>query len=251
MTERQRHHAILALLAEQSPVSVHDLIARIGMSPATARRDLHKLAQAGQLLKVRNGAERIDAGSPAAPWLPLDLRNTPHLDAKYRIAREAATLLSPGDSVVINCGSTAFLLGQQLCGRPVQLITNYFPLASYLVSHDHADLILMGGQYDHSQGITIGDDQSLRYAARWMFTSGSGLTADGLYKANIITALSEQKVMRGASKLVVLADGSKVGQGSGMLFAAASDIAMLITSTDADAATVAALRARGVEVRQV
>lgn len=37
------------------------------------------------------------------------------------------------ESVVINCGSTAFLLGREMCGKPVQIITNYLPLANYLI----------------------------------------------------------------------------------------------------------------------
>lgn len=251
MTESQRHNAILALLAEQNLVSVTDLISRIGMSPATARRDLNKLNELGKLRKVRNGAERIEADAVA--WLPLDLRNTPHLDEKHRIARQAAQLLQPGSSVVINCGSTAFLLGQYLCGRPVQIITNYFPLASYLISQGHPDLVIMGGQYNNSQSITISldDDQCQQYAAHWMFTSGAGLTADGLYKSEVITALSEQKVMRSISKLAVLADSSKVGQGSGMLFARADDIDVLITSKGANAETLAQLRQKGVEVQEI
>ncbi|AOY01102.1 HTH-type transcriptional regulator UlaR [Jeongeupia sp. USM3] len=252
MTEIQRHNAILALLERSPLVSVHQLIDEIGMSPATARRDLNKLDAAGKLRKVRNGAERV---SPAerGRWLPLELADRPNYDEKHRIAVAAATLLRASDSVVINCGSTAFLLGQELCGKPVQIITNYYPLASYLIEHGHQNLVLMGGQYDPSQGIMISlsDDQASQFGSNWMFTSGSGLTADGLFKNNLISALSEQKVVRHAGKLVVLVDSSKVGQGSGMLFARTDEIAMVITGKQADPATVAALRAKGVEVRQV
>ncbi len=41
---------------------------------------------------------------------------------KVRIARAASQLIAPGESIVINCGSTAFLLGRELCGKPVQII---------------------------------------------------------------------------------------------------------------------------------
>ena len=50
-----------------------------------------------------------------------------------RIARAASQLIAPGESIVINCGSTAFLLGRELCGKPVQIITNHLPLANYLI----------------------------------------------------------------------------------------------------------------------
>ncbi len=56
---------------------------------------------------------------------------------------------------MINCGSTAFLLGREMCGKPVQIITNYLPLANYLIDQEHDSVIIMGGQYNKSQSITL------------------------------------------------------------------------------------------------
>ena len=72
-----------------------------------------------------------------------------------RIARAASQLVNPGESVVINCGSTAFLLGREMCGKPVQIITNYLPLANYLIDQEHESVVIMGGQYNKSQSITL------------------------------------------------------------------------------------------------
>lgn len=72
-----------------------------------------------------------------------------------RIARAASQLIAPGESIVINCGSTAFLLGRELCGKPVQIITNYLPLANYLIDREHDSVIIMGGQYNRSHAITL------------------------------------------------------------------------------------------------
>ena len=54
-----------------------------------------------------------------------------------------------------------------------------------------------------------------------MFTSGKGLTADGLYKTDMLTAMAEQKMLNVVGKLVVLVDSSKVGERAGMLFSRA------------------------------
>ncbi len=74
---------------------------------------------------------------------------------KVRIAKAASQLVNPGESVVINRGSTAFLLGREMCGKPVQIITNYLPLANYLDRSEHDSVIIMGGQYNKSQSITL------------------------------------------------------------------------------------------------
>ncbi|STI78380.1 DeoR-family transcriptional regulator [Escherichia coli] len=74
---------------------------------------------------------------------------------KYVSLKQASQLVNPGESVVINCGSTAFLLGREMCGKPVQIITNYLPLANYLIDQEHDSVIIMGGQYNKSQSITL------------------------------------------------------------------------------------------------
>ena len=166
------------------------------------------------------------------------------------IALRAAELCDPGDSVVINCGSTAFLLGQKLCGQDVQIVTNYFPLASYLINEDHDDVIIICGQYNKAQNIFLNPapDSLGGYAGNWMFTSGKGLTEAGLYKADMLTAVAEQQMLEQIDKLVVVVDSSKVGQRTGMVFCPASKIDIVITGKDANPDVVKAIEAQGTQV---
>ena len=221
MTEAQRHQILLEMLAQLGFVTVEKVVERLGISPATARRDINKLDESGKLKKVRNGAEAITQQRPR--WTPMNLHQAQNHDEKVRIAKAASQLVNPGESVVINCGSTAFLLGREMCGKPVQIITNYLPLANYLIDQEHDSVIIMGGQYNKSQSITLspqGSENSL-YAGHWMFTSGKGLTAEGLYKTDMLTAMAEQKMLSVVGKLVVLVDSSKIGERAGMLFSRA------------------------------
>ena len=251
MTESQRHHAILELLHTQRQISVADLIAAFDISPATARRDINKLNDNGQLRKVRNGAEVLNVSRQL--WSPLNIQQVSHLDEKIRITAAAAALCQHGESVVINCGSTAFLLGRELCGKDIQVITNYLPLANYLIEHEHERVVIIGGQYNKQQSITLAPQSSEAdlYAGHWMFTSGVGLTSDGLYKTDMLSAMSEQKVRHYVGKLVVLVDSSKIGQRAGMLFSRAADIDIVITGKQADPAVIGQLRSAGVEVKLV
>lgn len=249
MTEAHRHNAMLELLHQKRHLSVKSIMQAFDISPATARRDINKLNDAGKLRKVRNGAEALmQAKKPH--WSPLDSNESLHHSEKVRIAQAAAALITPGDSAVINCGSTAFVLGQEICGQDVQVITNYFPLANYLIENDHDGVVIIGGQYNKSQSITLApqDEISSLYAGHWMFTSGKGVTADGLYKMDMLTAMAEQKMLNHVGQLVVLADSSKVGQRAGMLFCPASKIDILITGKDADPEVIKQLQAREVQV---
>ncbi len=251
MTEAQRHQILLDMLAQLGFVTVENVVERLGISPATARRDINKLDESGKLKKVRNGAEAITQQRPR--WTPMNLHQAQNHDEKVRIAKAASQLVNAGESVVINCGSTAFLLGREMCGMPVQIITNYLPLANYLIDQEHDSVIIMGGQYNKSQSITLspqGSENSL-YAGHWMFTSGKGLTADGLYKTDMLTAMAEQKMLNVVGKLVVLVDSSKVGERAGMLFSRADQIDMLITGKNANPEILQQLEAQGVSIMRV
>lgn len=248
MTESQRHNAILDLLQRKGQISVADVISAFEISPATARRDINKLNETGKLRKVRNGAEATS--TPRPTWTPLNIHQTQHLDEKMRIAKAAAQLCQAGESVVINCGSTAFLLGREMCGKEVQVITNYLPLANYLIEREHESVVIMGGQYNKSQSITLApqDGDATLYAGHWMFTSGAGLTADGLYKTDMLTAMAEQKMLNYVGNLAVLVDSSKIGQRAGMLFSRTEQIDVLITGKEADVEILEQLRQKGVKV---
>ncbi|RKS87199.1 DeoR family transcriptional regulator [Orbus hercynius] len=250
MNEITRHNEIVSLVNSKGMLKVTDLIAHFAISAATARRDMTKLDQEGRVKKVRNGIVKIEEKKPI--WTPLDITNTDNYHEKARIALRAAKICNDGESIVINCGSTAFLLGRELCGKNLPIITNYFPLASYLIENDHESVIIMGGLYNKTQNIILNplSDVSNSYAGKWMFTSGKALTAAGLYKTEILTAVSEQQILAKIEKLVVVVDSSKIGTNvnSGMLFCPTNKIDVLITGKQANAEVIEAIKQQGVEV---
>ncbi len=81
MTEAQRHQILLDMLAQFGFVTVENVIERLGISPATARRDINKLDESGKLKKVRNGAEAITQQRPR--WTPMNLHRRKTMMKKY------------------------------------------------------------------------------------------------------------------------------------------------------------------------
>lgn len=248
MNEQHRQQKLLALLDAHKALSTHDLVAMLAVSPATARRDISKLHAQGRLKKVRNGVEAL--GAAHAP-LHIGHKSPGHInryDEKRRIAAAAATLCKNGASVVLTCGSTMMLLGEALCGREVQVVTNYLPLANKLITGDHHDVVILGGQYNKNKGVTLSLGSESHYAADILFTSGKGFSAAGLFKNDMLIAHSEQKLLDKAERLVALVDSSKLGKEVGMLFAPLADVDLLITGQEADPAIIARLREQGLDV---
>lgn len=248
MNELQRQNEIISNLQHRQSLTVSDIVNFFNVSPATARRDIAKLNELGRLKKVRNGAEYLAEEKIA--WSPLNVNNTAHFEEKSKIAKKASSLCPYDSTVVINCGTTAFILGQELCGTSVQIVTNYFPLASYLIENEHENVILMGGQYNKKQNLFINPSSNYAsiYGGDLMFTSGKGLTEDGLYKTEMLTAVAEQQMLKQVSKLVVVVDSSKVGQKIGMMFCPSENIDTVITGKDANPEVIQRLREQEINV---
>ncbi len=71
MTEAQRHQILLDLLAQTGFVTVEQVMSRLGISPATARRDINKLDESGKLKRF------VMARKPLANSAPLDADEHP------------------------------------------------------------------------------------------------------------------------------------------------------------------------------
>lgn len=246
MNESYRHNQILDLLKERSLLSTTEIMETFNISPATARRDINKLNEKGLLRKVRNGAEYLHTNEKKF----MQTKTVNNADEKRRIAEAATKLCENGQSVVLTCGSTMLLLADSLCGRNVQIITNYLPLANFLIEHNHDDVVIMGGQYNKNKAVTLSLNSSNEpaYAANIMFTSGKGMTTEGLYKTDMIIANSEQHILSKVSKLVALVDSSKLGRQVGMLFTELKNIDVLVTGKEADPDIIQALKAQGLDV---
>lgn len=245
MNEATRHKKLLNLLDEKQILSTSEIIHLLEISPATARRDINKLNLLGKLVKVRNGAEKLNASEGVNTINKID-----NIKEKQRIAQAAALLCQEGDSVIITCGSTMQILGAYLCGKKLQIITNYLPLANYLIEQNHEDLVIIGGQYNKNKQVTLSlnNQNEAIYAANIMFTSGKGFTTEGLYKTDMIIANSEQQMLSKANKYAVLLDSTKLGKQVGMLFNELKHIDILITGKEANPEIIRELRNRGLEI---
>src|SRR5205809_5301948 len=115
MLERERHALILKLVNERSIVSVTDLVVLLAASEATIRRDINTMAERGEIRRIRGGAEAIRPRLEAhLVGMPFSLSQDIRVTQKRAIARAAAALIAPGESLIINGGTTTFALAEFL-----------------------------------------------------------------------------------------------------------------------------------------
>lgn len=209
--ETERRRVIIETLKDRPFATVRDLVDVLGVSPATIRRDIAKLHDLGTIRKVFGGiaspegsaAERVHAK-------PFEENQVLNVAAKKAIAAVAAGLVRDGDSVIVNGGSTCFLLAQLLGRRPLKIYTNSMPVAAWLWEHGVAHLVLAGGDLHREPGILYESQPAEPdfYASKF-FLGTQAIGPQGLMESHPLLARANRQLTDWADEVVVLADSSK------------------------------------------
>lgn len=258
MLEKQRHQFILEQLAQQHFVSVTTLTELLESSEATIRRDLTKLAKENKLRKIHGGAEAIlSNGAQRAPRLnssPFLLDKEKHAATKRLIAQCAVGLCKDGDSIIINGGSSTFMMGEFLARRQLNILTNSFYLAEDLVANSSNRVTLPGGEVYRQQGIVLSsfdNDIVQYYHGCKMFMGTPGIGDYGVMESDPLLIRSEQTLRKQADELVILADSSKLGKRSNLIFTPLDKVDILITDERAEDSYINMFERAGVLVKTV
>ena len=103
MLAAQRHKLIVDEIRRQGAVRVSELTDLLAVSEMTIRRDLDALAAAGLLEKVHGGATIRGGLSAEEPG--FEAKSHRQLKEKEAIARAAARLVEPGQSIGLTGGT--------------------------------------------------------------------------------------------------------------------------------------------------
>ncbi len=256
MHERERWRAILVALQTRQVVPVSDLQEQLDSSAATVRRDLARLERLGKLRRVHGGAEAVDGGQPQllVGQQPLDHSRTLQLPEKRAIARRAASMCQDDEPIIIDGGSTTFLLTEFLCDRSLQVLTNSFPIANALYVSGRVRVMVPAGEIYRDQGVMLSpfDDPLVQnYHATQMFMGAQAIRAQGLMQTDPLLVQAEHRLIERAQKLVVLLDSSKFRQTAGMILCPLKKIDVVVTDTGASSDSIAMLEDAGIRVELV
>jgi DeoR family fructose operon transcriptional repressor len=217
MKVANRREAILDAV-QKGTSDLTSLCEKFGVSEATARRDLHVLQQEGRLLRTYGGA--VAHPIQHEPEESLESRQSHHHAAKTDIARQASGLVSAGDTIFIDAGTTTQFLAMELpAASQANVFTNNL-LAVQVFASRGMSVSLLGGDLRAGSMSVFGPlaDLSLeRLTFDKVFTSADGVDADlGLCEGSAEQAWFKEKVFRRAREVVVLATAEKLSRRSQM-----------------------------------
>ncbi|HEX3080513.1 MAG TPA: DeoR/GlpR family DNA-binding transcription regulator [Puia sp.] len=150
MLKEERHDFIIKSLKSNLSVKLGELSEALAVSEDTIRRDIEGLAKNGLLTKVRGGA------IPHSPNAH-SFQERIHISENEKgvIAQKALPMIKPGDTILLDGGTTTFALAG-LLDMPLTVITNNIPVAALLAGKKNMEVIITGGRILADSQATVG-----------------------------------------------------------------------------------------------
>lgn len=220
----QRKAYLLQMLAETGQVIAKAVSTDLGVSEDTIRRDLRELATEGRLQRVHGGA------LPSSPAV-ADLAGRQQLAsaAKVAIGRAAASMVRPGQIVILDGGTTTLQLAKHLPPDLRATVVTHSPtIAVALLAHPSVEVVLIGGRLFKHSAVAVGSAATeaiarIRADTYFMGVTGihpqAGFSTGDLEEAHIKRALSAS-----AAETYALISAEKVNAASAYVIAALTEV---------------------------
>lgn len=242
-----RRERLSQMLRDSAYLPIADVCQRLGVSEATARRDLSALEQDQAITRTRGGA--ISEYNRRFPSFRerLEMGGT----SKARLAKAAHKRVKAGQTIWLDGGTTCYALAQAISTQPVAdltVVTNNLPAAELLADHETISVHLLGGQYFRRSSILAGG-HSVAAVKGWQFDaaflSAEGLTEQGLWNSVRDVVALQRAVFAATSETVFCIDAEKVGKQGPEFLLPLADLQHLLTD-----ASTADLAAAGIRLRK-
>lgn len=231
MLARERQDIIVRLVHERGSVTTQELMATLGASESTIRRDLEILDEQRQLVRVRGGAT---AAVSHARLVLHDASVAQKRDvitvAKRAIGVRAASLVGPDDFVYIDAGTSTMQLAEAITQTEATYFTNSIPHAQLLLAKG-CKTYLPGGMVKPLTEALVGEAtiaslENLHFTLGFWGTNGISREA-GFTTPEYSEAKVKEVSMVHTLRRYVLADQSKFDQVSLVTFASFEDATIL------------------------
>ena len=244
---KKRETLILELLSKHGKMEVTSLAEQIGVSQVTIRKDLDALEGRGILRREHGYA--IFGGND-----DINNRLAIHYEEKRLIAKEAAKLVSPGETLMIENGSCCALLAEEIVKtKPgVKIITNSAFIASFVRRINGVHVVLLGGDFQNDAQVMVGP--ILRACVSQFYVDKLFVGTDGYSKERGFTNNDHLRVQavrdmaEHANQVIVVTESVKFSQQSVVPMELDNRIRAVVTDALMPNNTEAELQAQGVRI---
>lgn len=253
MHAAEREKLILELLNRRGFLSFQDLNQKLEASPATLRRDLDRLESAGQIVRVRGGARLAEAEASAQQLggVPFHENIGRFPQQKAAIGRVAASLCRPGESVIIDGGSTTLQMCPLLEPLGLNVLSNSLHIVRALLPQTGTRVSMPAGALFREQDILLSpfdEDGMGSYHASKLFMGAAAVGPHGLMQSDTLLIQAERRALARSDELIVLVDSSKFQAPAGHVLCGLDEIDVLITDDGISKADAEMVKSAGIKL---
>lgn len=244
-----RYTKLLEIVNENKRIEVSKLAELLKVSQVTIRKDLGALEEKG-LLKREHGYAVMTSSDD------INSRLAFNYDIKRKIAHLASELVSDGETIMIESGSSCALLAEELAynKKDITIITNSTFIASY-IREGNAKVVLLGGDYQPESQVVVGPltRKSVKdffvdklFVGTDGYNSKIGFTGKNLMRTETVKAMAES-----ADKIVILTVSSKFSERGVVSQFRIDEVDYVLTDTNIPEEVLESLRKEKVHVQMV
>lgn len=237
-TQSKRIESLGEAITSRGVLHLRQAAELLGVSEMTIRRDVAAHADRFAYLggHIVNAAD-IGTGNGSSYVFANEADS--HARAKRAACAHAVALLSPGETVFIDCGTTLVHLADQIpSDMPLTAVCYSLNVADPLRSKPNVRLVLLGGVYQPDSD-SFSSEDSLETLSRIgldsAFVSAGGIHAErGVSCFHFHEVAYKKRAMAAAARSYLVADSSKLGRIRPAFFGTLDEFDALVTEDGAE-----------------
>jgi DeoR/GlpR family transcriptional regulator of sugar metabolism len=221
------------MVTQEGFLPVQELCRRLGVSEATARRDLAALEIEKKIKRTYGGAiSEFENRFPS-----FTERRGHSRRAKARIAASALSFITPDRTCFFDTGTTIFAIAEEFREHPVtplQIVTPNIPLGELLAGIEGVQVFFPAGQLLNRQSVLLGETacKSLEF---WRFDvaflSAEAMDSAGIWNSEAAVVEQQKTVLRRSASSVFCMDATKLGRTAPHFLIPWNKVGTLLTNT--------------------
>jgi len=241
-----RRERLAQLLGQYRYLPVKELCSRLGVSEATARRDLAALVGEKKIKRTHGGAlAEFNDRFPS-----FRERQGRAAQAKMKIARMTLALMEPHGTYFLDSGTTICAVAEAFRDHPVTpatIVTSNLPVGEMLAAIPDVQVFMVAGQLLHLQSTLLGEtaQRSLEF---WKFDiaflSAEAMNPAGVWNSQAAIVDQQRVVLERSTRTVFCIDGSKLNREAPHFLVPWDRVDALVTDVSAERLAKAGIKLR-------
>lgn len=243
---------ILNMLEGKNEVTVTEMSQALHTSEVTIRKDLTTLHNRNLLVRTRGGAirkpvENLNEDTAIGQKRMFNFRE------KERIGQLAATLISDGDHIMLDSGTTTLEIARNLQKfSNLTILTNALNIAVELMKYRRFTVIILGGHLRFNSHSTVGPlavNTLSNFSNYKLFLGVDSFSPEaGVSTPSLEEAMLNQAMIAQAAETIAVFDSSKFNKRSFCHIADLDQIDAIVTDNNLPSGMISRLREKNIRV---